>query len=149
MMAPLGRHATTVPTCLCEREKESYRYDRNKNEGKCSGKREFWWYFPPTIIVKPLFSHFLHSYQLLLDEIVTPFSRTLSISYIFFSHFAWEGWEMISLSWFWVTVWPKSWVQKKYFIQETICSVSKCLKFCFVCLFVFYICRSWFVDLKG
>lgn len=73
-------------------------------------RENVWWYFPPTIIVKPLFSHFLHSYQLLLDEIVTLLSQALSILFIFFfSHFAWEGWEMIVnyLSpWFLVAVWP-------------------------------------------
>ncbi len=144
MTAPLGRHATTVPTCLCEREKESYRYDRNKNEGKCSGKREFWWYFPPTIIVKPLFSHFLHSYQLLLDEIVTPLSR--DFIYFFLTLCLGRLGDDI------ITVvlgcclgfGPKSWVQKKYFIQETICSVSKCLKFCFV-LFVCFLYLSFMV----
>ncbi len=149
MTAPHGRHATTVPTCLCEREKESYRYDRNKNEGKCSGKREFWWYFPPTIIVKPLFSHFLHSYQLLLDEIVTPLSRDFIY---FFSHFAWEGWEIISLPWFWVAVWAlgqRVGFRKNTSFRKQSAVFLSVLNFVLFCLFVFYICHLWFVDLKG
>ncbi len=113
-------------------------------------KERVWWYFPPTIIVKPLFSHFLHSYQLLLDEIVTQLSRTLSISFIFFSHFAWEGWEMISLPWFWVAVWAlgqRVGFRKNSSFRKQSTVFLSVLNF--VLLVCFYICRLWFVDLKG
>lgn len=53
-----------------KRNRESYRYARNKNEGKCSGKRVLV-VFSSHHYREAIFSHFLHSYQLLLDEIVT------------------------------------------------------------------------------
>lgn len=66
--------------------------------------------------------------------------------YLFFSHFVWEGWEMIVnyLSYGYYMVFgsclafgPKNWVKKKNLIQETICSVSKCLN----PLFFYVICQ--------
>lgn len=128
--------------------RESYRYARNKNEGKCSGKRVLV-VFSSHHYREAIFSHFLHSYQLLLDEIVTVEPST-ELFLCFFSHFVWEGWEMIVnyLSYGCYMVFgsclafgPKNWVQKKDLIQETICSVSKCLNplfELFLCYLSFY-----------
>ncbi len=113
-------------------------------------EKEFWWYFPPTIIVKPLFSHFLHSYQLLLDEIVTPLSQTLNIYLFIFSHFEWEGWEMIVdyLSpWFWVAVWALG--QRVGFTKNTSFR-KQSVVFLSVLSFVLFVCFLYMsFDLKG
>lgn len=110
-------------------------------------RENVWWYFPPTIIVKPLFSHFLHSYQLLLDEIVTLLSQALSILFIFFFLTFCVG-RLGDDSELLITVvfgcclafGPKNWVQKKkYLIQETVCSVSKFLSVLILYFSCFYL----------
>ncbi len=59
---------------------------------------------------------------------------------------------MISLPWFWVAVWAlgqRVGFRKNTSFRKQSAVFLSVLNFVLFCLIVFYICRLWFVDLKG